>query len=315
MPPFPPIIRGFLAGTTMWFRNLQLYRLPAQWAADPTRLAEQLARLPLQGCAATDPRSLGWVAPRDDDSLVHSVNRQWLLALGVEEKLLPASIVKRFASDRAKEIEEAEGRRVGRRELREIQEAMTLELLPRAFIRRRTSFGWIDPVNGWLVIDSASPAKGEEFLEHLRKSLDALPARLLKVNRSPAAAMTAWVAGGEAPSGFTLDQDLELRSSEKASVRYVNHSLEGDEIRQHIAAGKVVTRLAMTWNDRISFLLNDQLQIKRLAFLDLLQEQSENQTENADERFDIDFTLMTGEVARLLDDLIAALGGEAPATT
>ena len=116
--------------------------------------------------------------------------------------------------------------------------------------------------------------------------------------------MTGWVAEGEAPSHFTLDQDLELRSAEKATVRYVKHTLDGEEIRQHIADGKVVTRLAMTWGDRISFLLNENLQIKRLSFLDLLKEQADSQAENEDERFDIDFTLMTGEVAQLLNDLL-----------
>ncbi len=101
-----------------------------------------------------------------------------------------------------------------------------------------------------------------------------------------------------------------MRSAEKATVRYVKHTLEGEEIRQHIADGKVVTRLAMTWGDRISFLLNENLQIKRLSFLDLLKEQADSQAENEDERFDIDFTLMTGEVAQLLNDLLEALGGE-----
>ncbi|WP_300456241.1 recombination-associated protein RdgC [Accumulibacter sp.] len=294
----------------MWFRNLYLYRLPKDWAIGAPDLEECLARLTLPGCQATEARSVGWVAPRDGGPLLHAVNQKWLLALGVEEKLLPASIVKRFVSDKAKAIEEAEGRRVGRKERREIQDEMTIELLPRAFIRRRTTFAWIDRINGWLVIDSASPAKAEEFVEHLRKSLDALPAKVLKVTQSPSAAMTVWLADGEAPVGFTLDQDLELRSAEKATVRYVKHALDGDEIRQHVAAGKVVTRLAMTWNDRISFLLDDNLQIKRLAFLDLLKEQADGQSENEDERFDIDFTLMAGEVAQLLDDLLAALGGE-----
>ncbi|QKS31098.1 MAG: Recombination-associated protein RdgC [Accumulibacter sp.] len=297
----------------MWFKNLQLYRLPQGWAVEAESFEQQLARLPLQGCGTTDPRSLGWVAPRDGGSLVHAVNQQWLIALGVEEKLLPASIVKRLAGERAKEIEEVDGRRIGRRELRELQEQMTLELLPRAFVRRRTTFGWIDRGNGWLVIDAASPARAEEVLEHLRRSLDSLPAKVVKPLQSPSAAMTGWVAAGEAPAGFTLDQDLELRSAEKASVRYANHSLEGEEIRQHIADGKVVTRLAMTWNDRISFVLNDLLQIKRLAFLDILKEQSESQADDADERFDIDFTLMTGEAAQLLADLLTALGGEVPA--
>jgi recombination associated protein RdgC len=98
-------------------------------------------------------------------------------------------------------------------------------------------------------------------------------------------------------------------------VRYVKHSLEGEEIRQHIEAGKVVTRLAMTWNDRISFVLDDNLQIKRLAFLDILKEQADGQADNEDERFDIDFTLMSGEVAQLLDDLLGSLGGEPVAAT
>lgn len=294
----------------MWFKNLQIYRLPKNWASDTSKLIEQLSHLTLQACSASDAQSIGWVAPCADGALVHAVNNQWLLALGAEQKLLPASVVKQFADDKAKEIAEAEGRKVGRKEMRELREQMTLELLPRAFIRRRSTFGWIDPINGWLVIDAAAPAKAEEFLEHLRKSVEGLPVKLVKVAQSPSAAMTGWVAGGEAPAHFTIDQDLELRSAEKATVRYVKHPLEGEEIRQHIAGGKVVTRLAMTWGDRISFVLNENLQIKRLTFLDILKEQADSQAENADERFDLDFTLMTGEVARLLNDVIDALGGE-----
>ena len=298
----------------MWFRNLQIYRLPVNWAGDASQLEEQLSALTLQPCSASDAQSIGWVPPRPGGALVHVVGGQYLLGLGAEQKLLPTTVVKQFANDRAKAIEEAEGRRVGRKEMRELREAMTIELLPRAFIRSRTTFGWIDPVGGWLVIDAGSPAKAEEFLEHLRKSVNGLPVRLLKVEQSPSAAMTGWVAAGEAPAGFTLDQDLDLRSAENAAVRYVKHTLEGDEIRQHIANGKVVTRLALTWADRISFLLNEKLEIKRLDFLDILKESADGQAENEDERFDIDFALMTGEVVRLLADLIAALGGEQPAS-
>jgi recombination associated protein RdgC len=294
----------------MWFKNLQLYRLPKNWANQPTSLEEQLAAFPLQACSATELKSIGWISPREDGSLVHSINRQWLLALGTEQKLLPSSVVKQCANERAKAIQETQGRNIGRKEMRELRESISLELLPRAFVSRRTTFGWIDPINGWLVVDAASSAKAEEFLEHLYKSVSGFPAKLLQVTQSPSAAMTSWIAEGEAPGAFTIDQDLELRSAEKATVRYVKHTLEGEEIRQHIADGKVVTRLALTWGDKISFLLNENLQIKRLGFLDILKEQSDEQAENEDERFDIDFTLMTGEVARLLDDLLEALGGE-----
>lgn len=57
-------------------------------------------------------------------------------------------------------------------------------------------------------------------------------------------------------------------------------------------------------------MLTGDLQIKRLTFLDILKDAADGQAENEDERFDIDFTLMSGELARLLDDLVVALGGE-----
>ena len=122
--------------------------------------------------------------------------------------------------------------------------------------------------------------------------------------------MTGWVSASESPSGFTLDQDLELRSAEHSEIRYVKHSLDGEEILQYIAEGKVATKLAMTWRDRISFVLTDNLQIKRLSFLDIIREEADSQAENEHERFDIDFTLMTYEMSNLLADIVEALGGE-----
>ncbi len=296
----------------MWFKNIQLYRLPKNWAKELVELEDQLSKLTLQPCNASDAQSIGWIAPREGGALVHSVNGQWLLALGAEQKLLPTSVVRQFANDRAKEIEEAQGRRVGRKEMRELREAMTLELLPRAFVRRRTTYGWIDPVHGWLAVDASSPAKAEEFLECLHKVVEGLPLRPVKVMQSTIAAMTGWVAEGDIPGAFTIDQDLELRSTENATVRYAKHALDGDEIRHHISNGKQVTRLAMTWNDRVSFVLNDALQIKRLGFLDILQEEADGLAENEDERLDLDFTLMSGELAKLFDDLMEVLGGEMP---
>ncbi|AAP85953.1 hypothetical protein PHG201 (plasmid) [Cupriavidus necator H16] len=59
-----------------------------------------------------------------------------------------------------------------------------------------------------------------------------------------------WLAGDAAPSGFTVDQEIELQSGaeSKATVRYVRHPLDAENLRRHIAAGKRCTRLAMTWN-------------------------------------------------------------------
>jgi recombination associated protein RdgC len=295
----------------MWFKNLQLYRLPEHWDMDAARMEERLAATPLQPCGGLDLRTQGWVSPNDGEALVFALERQLLIALGEEQKLMPASVINQYAQDRAAEISEREARRVGRKELREIKERVVDELLPRAFARRRALRAWIDPVRGWLAVDCAARTRAEEVITQLGKSLEDFPARLYATQLSPAVAMTAWLAEGEAPAGFTLDRDLELRApgDERATVRYVRHALDGEEIQEHIAAGKQAVRVGMTWNDRISFTLTEDAQIKRLAFLDILKEQNESSAEGAEEQFALDFALMAGELAKMLDDLTDALGG------
>jgi recombination associated protein RdgC len=296
----------------MWFRNLRIFRLPADWSMDATRLNELLAAHPLKRCGGFDMISRGWVYPRVDEEFVHAVNRQWLLALGVEQKLLPTTVVRQVALERAAQIEAEQNRKVGRKELRDLRDQVTDELLPKAFTRRRTTWGWIDPVNGWLVIDAGSDARADEFMESLSPLVEAEVLRLLQTQVSPGSAMTEWLTAGDAPAGFTIDRDLELKSSSggDAAIRYVRHDLEGKEIQTYIGAGKIVTRLGMTWNDKVSFVLNDKLQIKRLAFLDILKEEAGQEAQDADEQFDVDFTLMAGELAQMFGDLVTALGGE-----
>jgi recombination associated protein RdgC len=297
----------------MWFRNLQIYRL-RDCAISPDQLEAALASLAFQPCGNMDMQSRGWLAPRGEGgALVHVLKDQMLIALGVEQKLLPSAVINQHAQERAEEIEEQQGYKPGRKQLREIRERVAEELLPRAFSRRRRTYAWIDPLGGWLVVDAASPAKADELVEALLKCSPDITPALVRTQLSPMTAMTGWLAANEAPAGFSIDRDCELLApgEEKSLVRYVRHPLEADEIREHIASGKQVTKLAMTWNDRISFVLNENMQVKRLAFLDLIKEESEQQAETADEQFDADFAIMSGELARFLPDLVEALGGEA----
>ncbi len=296
----------------MWFKNIFIYRLPDDFRITPATLEEKLALKPLLPCSGLDKQSLGWVSCRGDDRLIHVAGDHILFALGVEQKLLPAAIINRFAKERAADAEAQQGYRVGRKQLKDIKQAVADELLPRAFALQRKTYAWLDLAKGRLVIEAASAAKAEELLEQLGKTVDNFPLQLLHTELSPIAAMTDWLAAENAPAGFTIDRELELRSSDesRATVRYANHALEGKEILAHISAGKRAARLGMTWNDRISFVLNEHLQIKRLEFLDIIKEESSKVADNDDELFELDFTLMTGELSRLLTDLSEALGGE-----
>ncbi|MCL2875517.1 MAG: recombination-associated protein RdgC [Betaproteobacteria bacterium] len=294
----------------MWFKNLQLYRLPAGWEVTSAQIEARLGTRPLQPCGSQDMESRGWAPPCDDGALLRAVGRQWLIALGVESRLLPSSVVRQEAEDRATALAEKLGYRPGRGQMKELREQVTRELLPRAFTRRRRTWVWIDPINGWLGIDTSSAARAEEVLECLRQALDDFPLALLRSVRSPGSAMAGWLAGNT-PAGFTVDQDCELRSvsEEKSTVRYAHHPLDGSEIRNHLAAGKMPTRLALTFNDRISFVLTDKLELKRLDFLDVVRE-GLGAEDDSDALFDAEFALMTGELAHLLPALIEALGGE-----
>jgi recombination associated protein RdgC len=296
----------------MWFKNLQIYRLPSPWAMTSEQLETCLAPHAFAPCNSMDMQNQGWDTPRQNGKLVHTVNRQMLIMLGTEKKLLPAMVINQVSKARAIEIEEQQGFKPGRKQMREIKEQVTDELMPRAFSIRRDTMAWIDPVNGWLVIDAASPSKADELLKSLLKSVADLPLVGLHVALSPVTAMTDRLVADEAPSGFTVDQDTELQSTSesKATVRYVRHTLEADDIRRHIAAGKQCTRLALTWSDRISFVLTENLTVKRIAPLDVIKESADSTAQNDDERFDSDLMLMTGEINRMLSDLVAALGGE-----
>lgn len=297
--------------TAMWFKNLKLYRLAPNASLSLTDLDTALEPLAFRPGSSQDSQVSGWMPPRDDSGLAYGQHGQILLRLQTEKKLLPTTVINQASRARAQQIEEQQGYKPGRKQMKDIKEQMTMELLPRAFVIAHDTHVWIDTINHWVAIDAAAVARSDEVLSLLAKTLTPFPILPLHVQTSPGAAMTRWLSENEAPDGFTIDQDTELRSSgeSRATVRYVRQTVDPDEVRRHIEAGKQCTRLAMTWNDRVSFVLTDTLDIKRVAPLDVLKEHQDAQTANEAEQFDADFALMTGELARLLDDLVTSLDG------
>lgn len=296
----------------MFFKNLQIYTQTAPLALSAAQLAEKLAAKAFQPGSSIELQRIGWISPRDDGSLVHEVGGQFLLSLRAEKKLLPNAVINQVTRARAQEVEEKDGYRPGRREMRELKDAVTNELLPRAFPVQRDTRVWIDPAAGRIVVDAGTSTKGDEAVQLLNECVEQLGARPWQTALSPVSAMTAWLAADEAPEGFTIDQDTELRAStqSKATVRYVRHALEADDVRRHIEGGKQCTRLALTWMERISFVLTETLAIKRVTPLDVLTEREDGADDEA-ARFDGDFALMAGELGRLVSQLEASLGGPA----
>ncbi|MFA5493277.1 recombination-associated protein RdgC [Pseudomonas aeruginosa] len=295
----------------MWFKNLRIFRLSPAWSLDATALEDALGATAFRPGGATEMTAMGWVPPRPESGLVHAIDGNYLLTLRVESKILPTTVINQFTAARAKEVEEQQGYRPGRRQMKEIKEQITDELLPKAFSQYRDTRVWIDIKNRWLVIDTATAAKSDEVMGALAKALDPFPAMPLYTEVSPAAAMSNWLISDEPPANFTIDSDTELRSTSESggAVRYVRETVELDDARRHVEAGKQCTRMALTWADKVSFMLTDGMELKRIVPLDVLQE-GRAPAEDETEQFDSDFTLMSGELSRLIDDLVEGLGGE-----
>jgi recombination associated protein RdgC len=314
--PLFPILRDLLMmAVHMWFKNLVVYRLPTDWCWSASQLEDQLWSRQLRDCGALEMFNRGWTSPftaNDDQRLVRTVNQQHLIALGINQKLLPSSIIRQQVAELAKQQEKDQGFPVGRRQMRELKERVTTELRARALVRRKVMHAWIDPVNNLFVVDSASVPRAEELVETLRDTLGSFAVTLLDTERSPQQAMSAWLALDDAPLRFAIDQELEMQTADatKATVRYVRHPLETKDIKAHLSNGKVVMRLGLTWNDRISLVLTDKLQLKRIQFLDVESGDDDATQEDIDpgELFDAEFALMSGELGLLLKDMIQALG-------
>lgn len=302
------------------FKSASYYRIDPGFVLPPLEaLEETLQSARFLPCGATQTDSSGWVAPRGRKSvaLAESVGGHLILKLCTERRALPASAVKAALEERIEKYRQESGNeRVGAKLKKEFKEQIVFELLPRAFTKRSTTLLWLDPASRFLVVDSGSLSGADRIVTALVEALSKVggtpfAVKPVRTNSSAAASMSHWLATREAPVGFTVDRDCELKTpdDQKSTVRYSRHTLEIDEVPQHIAMGKVPTQLAMTWNDRVSFVLSESAQLRKLKLLDVVMDGVPDGGKD-DDGFDADVAILTGELTGLLPDLLEALGGE-----
>lgn len=305
------------------FKSASFFRIAHDFVLPPLdALEEALQAAQFVPCGATQPESSGWVPPRGNKStvLAEPVGPQLILRLCTERRPLPASAVKAAVEERIEKYKQETGNeRVGAKIKKEFKEEAVLDLLPRAFTKRSSTTLWIDPVNKFLVVDSGSLTGADKVVSYLVEALSGLPgpglmAKPVQTTMSAAASMSHWLSSREAPVSFTVDRDCELKmpDDQKSTVRYSRHTLDIDEVALHIAAGKVPTQLAMTWNDRVSFVLTEMAQVKKIKLLDVVLDGVQDKGKD-DDGFDTDAAIVTGELSALIPDLLEALGGETSA--
>lgn len=300
----------------MWFKNLLTYRLTQEVPFEPEALEAALASKPARACASQELSTYGFIAPfgkGEDAPLVHVSGEYLLIAARKEERILPSSVVNDAVKEKVEEIETEQMRKVYKKERDQIKDEIIQAFLPRAFIRRSMIFAAIAPRQGVILVNSASAKRAEDLLSTLREVMGSLPVRPATVKIAPVATMTDWVKSQQAAEGFYVLDECELRDTAEDGgiVRCKRQDLTGEEIQLHMSTGKVVTQLALAWQDKLSFILDDKMVIKRLKFEELLQEQAEQDGgDEAAQQFDASFQLMMMTFAEFLPVLFEALGGE-----
>lgn len=300
----------------MWFKNLALYRFTEPFTLAADDLEEKLADKQFRPCGSRDEFSLGWTSPVGNatEQLIHASNGFIMLCLKKEEKVIPAAVINEMLQEKVSDKEEKEARKLSKKERSTLKDELIFELLPRAFSFSKKTYAYIDPKGEWIIVDAASAKKAEDLLSHLRKCLGSLPVVPINSIDKPVVTMTQWLMDpNSVPKDLLVEDECELRSTEDEGsiIRCKRHNLSLPEITNHLDNGKQVIKLAVNWTDRLSFIIDENLTIKRLKFLDLIQDQvADTEVDNEQSRFDVDFSIMSLELANFLPRLIEVFGGE-----
>ena len=299
----------------LWFKNMMVYRLNRDIPLSEDEMEKQLDAFTFSPCGSQDMSKTGWVPPMGNrsDALTHENNGQIVICARKEEKMLPSPVVKQALEAKIDKLEAEQSRKLKKTEKDSLKDEVLHSLLPRAFSRFSQTYMWIDTVNNLIMVDCASAKKAEDMLALLRKSLGSLPVVPLTLESPIELTLTEWVRSGDLPAGFALMDEAELKAilEDGGVIRCKKQDLVCDEIANHIEAGKLVTKLALDWQERIQFVLSDDGSVKRLKFSDTLRDQNDDiDREDFAQRFDADFILMTSELAALTSNLVEALGGE-----
>lgn len=298
----------------MWFKNIILYQLSEKFTLTPEQLHDKLYNDFSRPCGKMEKTTFGWTAPmgKNYEMLVHAVNGCYLIAARKQEKILPTTVVREHVQDKIDKIEQEEGRKVGAREKRNLMDEMSITLLPQAFSKSSVTYAYIDTNNGWLIVDSSSRNKAEEVTVLLRKSLGSLKLLSPEPKQAPSFTMTEWVKNQEMPNHFCIEDYCEMINPDKEAtmIKCVNQDLFTQEVTAHLGTGKQIMKLGMSWRDRVYFVIDHEMMVKRMKFLDLIQDQVQDvAAETFEEKFDTDFAIFSAEFAEMLPDVFELFGG------
>jgi recombination associated protein RdgC len=293
----------------MWFKNTYIIPLANKASYQPESLAAELEAQPFINCSSVTPVSIGWVAPigdNEDAPLVHGSNGFMLFCLKIEEKLLPAGVVREHHLAKVKEVENKQGRKLFKDEKQSMKEELYHTLLAKAFSKSQLVHAYIDTKLNALIIDSSSNKRIEQFIKaftNCTKSHELTRYNLI----SPRQIMTKWLQQHRYPGGLSITEQciLEEPKDHGGVARFSKTDLSSEGVQTCIQQGSQVISLGLNWQDQILFTLKHDLTISGVKFLDGVEELAKDSfSETAEDRHAADFAIMSETLSKFFDDIL-----------
>lgn len=281
----------------MFLRNATVVGIDPKFKFDPELLSSAAFAPPM----SNEFESYGF-SPVRGDELAVTVGDFTLLKFTTARKVMPASAINAIAAEKAAAQAEEQGFPLGKKAMKELKERVIDELLPRALTTTSHTHIIIDRVNHCLLIDSTAEAAVTRIQRELVKLYEKIGLQDVKWPRQ--ARLTTMI-DADTPNGFTVDDEATLAYASGKRVVFRKADLFGEDVNTHFVSGASVVSLAMTYNDRISFVLNDSMQLRRLKPLEVVRTSAKELAK--EDRLEGELALAGAE----LSSLVSAVMGEA----
>ena len=294
----------------MWYKNAIIYILPEGWQLE-AGFAEKLEQAAFTPCMGLDWFSEGFAPPTPFSSdFVFTAQNSNRVCLKHEEKVLPSATVRDLVNGKVAEIKEAEARNVWYEEKQQLKEQIVDDLLPRALTQSRRTEAIFDTERGYLLVNEASDKRAEQILIKLREALGGLKVAMPQTRESPSSLMTEWLLQGHAEGDFELGYNVLLQGVGDVvpKVKISKKDLTTAEVIKHAQNGMQVVELELEWREQISFTLTQNFALKRIRFLDVLQEEAEQGDDAASLTFASQI-IMVEALGEMINKLVNLLGG------
>jgi recombination associated protein RdgC len=244
------------------------------------------------------------VPPLGDENspLVYAASGYLLFCLQIQEKVLPAGVLREEHMANVKEMEKKLGYRMARGERLKLKEEIIYSLLNKAFSQSKKVYAYIDTKTQQLIVGATSNKTLTQINSLLDKAFyDFAPAEEEII--APASIFTTWLSEKNYPAAYAiLDKCAFEDASSKAKVSFSHKDLCSDSVDCILREGARVTKLSLSWNEKVAFTLDKNFMFTSIKFLDEIKDlAADNLCETAEDRFATDFFIM----AETLRDFLA----------